>query len=83
MADATRSLIGSGAGAVSAYERGGAVISDRSLTSADARLVAGGNEWVDPSWCGAAKKDGTLCEAQPVTGKAHCIGHLRGAKEGK
>jgi hypothetical protein len=82
VADATKSPVGMGAGAISAYTREGAVIHDRSLVAGGASLVAGGGEWVDPSWCGATKKDGSLCEASPVNGKAYCIGHLRGAKEG-
>lgn len=83
MADALRSPVGMGAGARSAYEREGAVVSGRSLTSSGSALIAGGGEWIDPELCGGVKSDGTRCNAHPVNGKTYCIGHLRGTKEGE
>jgi len=77
-----KSLVGQGAGAVSAYQREGASLSGRA-PRAGMQPVAGGGEWADaPRTCNATRKDGAECSAPVVGDNSFCIGHLRGAKEG-
>jgi hypothetical protein len=80
-----RQPVGQPTGSVPAYERGGAVLSDR-IPHAGYKIAAGAEiveETDEPpsNACGALKKDGTICAARKVKHRENCIGHLRGAKE--
>lgn len=80
-----RQPVGQPTGSAPAYERGGAVLSDR-IPHAGYQIAAGAEiveEAEEPpiDLCGSLKKDGTVCTSRKVKNRNHCIGHLRGAKE--